>query len=119
MTIKIPESLNDITLRQWQKFDAVNKEGSDEDFLIDKMIEIFCNVELIDVAKFHFKDAEEIYKDLVDVLKEEATFEPKITLDGVDYGFNTNLEDITLGEFGDLDTDVLDTKSLHKAVAVL
>jgi len=119
MTVNIPTSLEDISLDNWIKFDAINKEGSDEDFLIDKMIEIFCELPLQDVAKIPFNDAQDIYKDLVAVLNEESKFEPIINVDGVDFGFIPNLNEITLGEFVDLDNYLLSTKDLNKAMAVL
>lgn len=119
MTVTVPTSLKDISLDKWIKFDAINKENSDEDFLIDKMIEIFCDLDLKDVAKIPFADAQDIYKDLVDVLNEEADFQPIINVDGVDFGFIPNLNEITLGEFVDLDNYLLSTKDLNKAMAVL
>lgn len=119
MTVNVPTSLKDITLSEWQRFDAVNKENSDEDFLIDKMIEIFCGLDLKDVSKIPFDDAQDIYKDLVDVLNEEADFQPIINVNGKDFGFIPNLNEITLGEFVDLDNYLLTTKDLHKAMAVL
>lgn len=119
MKVSIPRRLKDITLDQWQKFDVINKEGSDEDFLIDKMIEIFCELDLKDVAKIPFDDAQEIYKDLVEVLNEESDFVDRFELNGVEYGFIPNLQEMTLGEFVDLDNYLLDTKNLHKAMAVL
>ena len=119
MTVNIPTSLEDISLDNWIKFDAINKEGSDEDFLIDKMIEIFCELPLKEVAKIPFNDAQDIYKDLVAVLNEESKFEPIINVDGTDFGFIPNLNEITLGEFVDLDNYLLSTKDLNKAMAVL
>tara|TARA_R110002153_G_scaffold71682_5_gene187830 strand:+ start:613 stop:1275 length:663 start_codon:yes stop_codon:yes gene_type:complete len=119
MTVNIPTSLEDISLDNWIKFDAINKEGSDEDFLIDKMIEIFCELPLKEVAKIPFNDAQDIYKDLVSVLNEESKFEPIINVDGTDFGFIPNLNEITLGEFVDLDNYLLSTKDLNKAMAVL
>jgi len=119
MTVNVPTSLKGISLEKWIKFDAINKEGSDEDFLIDKMIEIFCDLDLKDVAKIPFSDAQDIYKDLVDVLNEEADFQPIINVNGTDFGFIPNLNEITLGEFVDLDNYLLSTKDLDKAMAVL
>ena len=119
MTVNVPTSLKGISLNKWIKFDAINKEGSDEDFLIDKMIEIFCDLDLKDVAKIPFSDAQDIYKDLVDVLNEEADFQPIINVNGIDFGFIPNLNEITLGEFVDLDNYLLSTKDLDKAMAVL
>ena len=49
LTIKIPTSLKDITLRQYKKFLMIEEKVKDERFLNAKMIEILCNVKLEEV----------------------------------------------------------------------
>ena len=48
LELNVPTSLNEITLGQYQKF-LVTKDGSnDEEFIAQKMIEIFCGIQLKD-----------------------------------------------------------------------
>ena len=40
----VPNSLNEITLAQYQKFLKIQDNNDDESFLAIKMIEIFCGI---------------------------------------------------------------------------
>ena len=42
--IEIPESLNEITLEQYQRYLKIQDNNEDEKFLAVKMIEIFCDM---------------------------------------------------------------------------
>ena len=42
--IQVPNTLNDITLGQYQKFLKISKDQEDSLFLNQKMVEIFFNV---------------------------------------------------------------------------
>lgn len=119
MKVSIPTSLNAITVEQYQKYHALTEGQNDEDFLIFKTIEIFCDIDIKTVSKFPMKDAKDIYETIQDVLMQDAHFTPKFELDGVKYGFLPSLEDLTLGEYIDLEAGLKDTKDLHKAAAVM
>ena len=45
--INVPENLSEITLGQYLKFEKLNtKENENSIFLLQKMVEIFCNLDL-------------------------------------------------------------------------
>ena len=45
--INVPDTLKEITLGQYQKFEKLNtKENQDSTFLLQKMVQIFCNLDL-------------------------------------------------------------------------
>ena len=46
-------------------------------------------------------------------------FQDRFTINGVEFGFIPNLEDITTGEYVDLSTHGMDIETLHKVMAVL
>ena len=46
MNISVPTKINDITLEEFQRFDKINIENQDSDFLLHKTIEIFCGVDI-------------------------------------------------------------------------
>ena len=48
----VPTSLKDIPLKSYQTFVKMRETSNDEDFVAQKMIEIFCGIELKDVVKF-------------------------------------------------------------------
>jgi hypothetical protein len=46
-------------------------------------------------------------------------FKNKFTLNGIDYGFIPNLDDISQGEYMDLDNYIVDVANLHRSMAVM
>ena len=119
MEILVPTKINDITLEEYQKFAAINTEDNDDDFVAFKTIEIFCGLDLSIVSKMPLKDAEDISKEISDVLNQTVSFQRRFELDGVEYGFLPKLDEMTLGEYIDLEEGLKDTKDWHKAAAVM
>jgi hypothetical protein len=118
--ILIPSSLREVTLEQYQKFARINTDDNqDTGFMMHKTVEIFCNLDLKDIAKIKFTSVQEILNDI------NRLFEPKqdlirtFTIGGKEYGFIPMLDDMTLGEYVDLDENFTDWDSMHKAMAVL
>ena len=116
-SITVPNHLSEITLKQYQ--DYIKIESDDEYFLQCKMIEIFCNVEYKDVLKIKLSDAEEI----TDILNRMFNDKPKLVqsfkMNGKNYGFHPDLQDMTLGEYIDVDTFIGDWSNIHTAMNVL
>ena len=119
MNVLVPTNINDITLDQYQRFAKVNVEGAEQEFLLHKSIEIFCDVDMNTVSKFPLKDAEAIYKDITHVLNQEEAFVTQFEHNGVKYGFIPKLEDMTLGEYIDLEDGLKEISQFHKAAAVM
>ena len=119
MDINIPENINEITVGQYQQFEKANVEGAEEDFIIHKMINIFCGVPMKETLNIKVEDAEAISSDLAEVLVQETELQRVIDFKGKKWGLIPNLQDITLGEYIDLEEGLKDTQTLHKAMAVL
>ena len=117
--VKVPENLSEITLGQYQKYLKIQDGDNDEMMIAQKMIEIFCNVELKYVTKMRWKDVQEITLTLSNMFDEDSKFIKMFTLDQVQYGFIPNLDEITFGEFVDLDTYLGDWQQMDKAMSVL
>jgi hypothetical protein len=117
--INIPDSLNEITLLQYQKFHKLIKDNDASDFVNQKTIEIFCNIDLKDVAKIKVTDVNEILEHLNKILQQRTPLKNTFKLAGVDFGFIPKLEDITSGEYIDLENYLSDVDTLHQAMAVL
>lgn len=113
--ISVPTSLDEVTLDQYQRFAAIDP-NSEYDFMARKMLEIFCGVS--DTLKVKKKDVDAVYKSLTAALERKYPLIPIFKLDGIEYGFIPNLEDITLGEYIDLD-HLIDWPDLHKGLAVM
>jgi len=117
--IQIPSSLSEITLKQYKKFLKVQKNVKEEKFLNAKMIEIFCNIALDKVMLLKLKDSQEIISILSNMFNEKPKLVTRFKLNKVDYGFHPQLDELTLGEYIDLDTFIGDWENMEKAMNVL
>ena len=119
LQITIPTSLEEITLEQYQKFLAIAKDNPESDFLQHKMVEIFCNIDLKNVAQISYKDVNEITTNLTNLFTQKYDLKRTFKLGDTEFGFITNLDEITLGEYTDLDKYISDWDLMHNAMAVL
>jgi len=120
LEISIPTELKEIKLAQYQAFLKIAKDNEDEEFLNQKMVQTFCNIDLKDVAEIRFKDVLEITASLGKMFNVQShRFINRFKLGGVEFGFIPDLEDMTFGEYTDLDTYIGDWENMHKAMAVL
>lgn len=117
--ITIPDSLSEVTLDQYQRYLKIQENNTDEKFLASKMIEIFCGVKLTDTLKMKYADVDNICNILVDMFNEKPQLVTKFKMKGVEYGFIPKLDDISLGEYIDLDAFLGDWENMHRAMAVL
>jgi len=120
LEITVPESLSEITLEQYQRFEKLNtKQNEDTIFLLQKMIEIFCNLDLKDVATIKYKSVQHVTSLINEVFDVKHKLIPTFELNGTEYGFIPVLDDLTLGEYIDLDENLADWQTMHKAMSVL
>ena len=119
VSINIPTSLNDITLNQYQQWLKIADKKEIDNFLQQKLIEIFCNIPLKTVTAIKATDADVIVNDILKLFKEESPFKDRFTLNGVEYGFIPDLNNMTLGEYVDLDNLLSEWEQMHIAMNVL
>ena len=119
LAITIPTDLSEIKLSQYQKFLNIVEQNEESDFLHHKMIEIFCNVELKYVNQFKHKQIIQIVTTINNLFDKIPPFKNKFTLNGIEYGFIPNLDDISQGEYMDLDNYIVDIANLHRSMAVM
>ena len=116
----IPETLADVSLQDYQKYLKIaEKEKDNTDFLDLKSVEIFCSLKINDLRAIQAKDYDEILNDLSVAFESKTPFKQHFSLNGVKYGFIPDLENISLGEYIDLETYLQDVESYHKAMAVM
>lgn len=117
--INVPTELNEITLKQYQKFLKVQDSSKDNNFIQTKMIEIFCMVKPQDALSIKLSDANRIANLISNMFEEKPDLVKSFYLGGVEYGFVPDLDEITLGEYIDLDTYMGDWENIHTAMNVL
>ena len=129
--LTIPFSLSQITLGQYQDYLKVLEKWDKEDkvYLQMKILQIFCKMSPEDVQKISLKD----YQDTIEHINElfeydTATLIRRFKLTGsdgeggertVEFGFIPKLDDISFGEYIDLETYIGKWDDMHKAMAVL
>lgn len=119
MRIKIPTSLSDIRLEQFVLFNKLMKESQDENFIQLAMVTIFCDVSVEDAKNIVAKDFTEIVNDITKVLSQQPRFIQRFIHEGKEYGFIPNIDEITAGEYIDLESFLRDEETYNKAMSVL
>ena len=117
--LTIPTSLNEIKLAQYQKFLSIVKDNEESEFLQQKMVQIFCGIDLKDVASIRYKDVVEINQNINNLFTKENKFIQRFKMGGVEFGFIPNLDEMSTGEYMDLDAYITDWDTMHNAMAVL
>ena len=114
MKLKVPESINDITLKQFQDF--VNLEApTDYD-----VMRIFYGLDKNQADLMMPEDVEELVLKINNLLdKQYNDLTMQFKLQGINFGFIPNLDDMTYGELTDLRKYINDIEQLHRAMAVL
>jgi hypothetical protein len=121
VNLRIPTTLNDVTLKQYQEFSKLeSKLDETNDAAIQlKIVEIFCNVPEIVVRNMKATDIAEVCEIINGMFDVQHQLINRFTLNGVEYGFIPELDDMSFGEYMDLDTFIGDNDNLHRALNVL
>ena len=118
-SVTVP-SLSEITLEQYQRFLKVQQINKDDEYIIKlKMIEIFCNVDFKDARNIKFTDVERIIEKLTEAFHQKPNLIKTFKMDGVEYGFIPSMEEMTFGEYIDVDTYLPQDNEMHLAMNVL
>jgi len=119
LEVYIPDNLSEITLNKYQKYLKIQDKEKDENFLAIKMIEIFCGLRGDTIMSMKAKSIKDITLILTDMFTEKPELVREFKMNGKTYGFIPNLEDISFGEYIDLDTYIGDMENIHRAMNVL
>ena len=118
--LKIPDTLGEITLKDYQKYMKIVEDNEDADeFLNLKAVEIFCHIKIKKINDIKRKDFTDIIEILNKTFTEEPEFKQRFKLHDVEYGFIPDLDDISMGEFIDLSKYIAEIDNLHRAMAVM
>lgn len=119
LEVYIPDNLSEITLSKYQKYLKIQDKEKDENFLSIKMIEIFCGLRGDTIMSMKAKSIKDITLILTDMFTEKPELVREFQMNGKTYGFIPKLEDISFGEYIDLDTYIGDMENIHRAMNVL
>ena len=117
--IVIPTSLSEIPLKSYQEFMKVVEKSNDEEFIGQKTIEIFCGLKMKDVVKVKWSDVKSLTLHLNEIFKAKPKFQATFKIENTEFGFIPNLEDMSFGEYIDLESNISSVETFHKAMAVM
>ncbi len=114
------KSWNDVTLDKWVKLISRREKTKTQDAL--DTISVLSDIPKKLINELAIGDVAILLKKISDLqAKEDTKLKKIIKLDGVEYGFHPNLEEITLGEYADIETYLKNglEDNLTKLIAVL
>tara|TARA_R110001606_G_C15177044_1_gene628857 strand:- start:145 stop:798 length:654 start_codon:yes stop_codon:yes gene_type:complete len=115
----IPSDLSEVSLKQYQKFLKIQDSNQDSYFLQCKMIEIFCNLDAKTVRLLKLSDADKVVELINNMFEAKPTLTRTFKIAGVEYGLIPDLDEMSLGEYIDLDTYLGDWENMQIAMNVL
>ena len=123
LEINVPSSLSEIPLKHYQDFLKVQADSNDEEFVAQKMIEIFCGISLQDVVKMKLTSLNELIAHFTKLFADKPKFQNRFKITSeegdIEFGFIPELEQISFGEYVDLESHLTNWESYHKAMAVM
>ena len=123
LEINVPSSLSEIPLKHYQEFLKVQVDSNDEEFVAQKMIEIFCGIPLKDVVKMKLTSLNELIAHFSKLFAEKPVFQRTFKISAeegqIEFGFIPELEEISFGEYVDLESHLQKWETYHKAMAVM
>ena len=119
LDILLPTNLSEIPLSRYQEFIAMKEKSNDEEFIAQKMIQIFCGMKLGEVAKIKMKHLNELITHFTKVFSEKPQLIRKFKIKDIEFGFIPKFDDISFGEYVDLENYMKDWKTYHKALSVM
>jgi hypothetical protein len=116
--IVVPTTLDEIPLAVFQQYQQLPDDMVDVDRAMNA-ISIICNISLNEIAQMPLTAMNRVLELLKATLDEQPKFQQTFTLNGVKYGFIPNLDDLTTGEFIDIESYQKNPDDLWKTMSVL
>ena len=121
--IEVPSNLSEITLSQYARY--LNLVEANEDvehidkFISLKMLEIFCDVPYKSAMKLKISDVNRVVDHILKLLNQKPELVQSFTIGDTEFGFIPKLDDMSFGEYIDLDQFLGNWQDMYKAMAVL
>ncbi len=115
----LPTSLSEIPLSRYQEFIEMKEASNDDEFIAQKMIQIFCGIKLSETRNIKMTDLNKLIKHFGNVFKDKPKLIRQFKIKNIEFGFIPKLDEITFGEYVDLENHLQNWKTYHKAMAVM
>jgi len=123
LKINVPSELGEIKLSDYVKYLKVLEANEDdvnsEVFIQQKVLEIFCGIPLIDAVEYKVSDVRKVFNIITSTLDNKPELVRTFKLGDTEFGFIPKLDDMTFGEYVDLDSNLGNWDNMYKVMAVL
>jgi hypothetical protein len=119
LELLIPTTLDEIPLKHYQEFRRTADGSNDAEFISEKMIQLFCGIELKDVVKIKATDLTDMVEHFNKLFSVKQPFRNRFKIGEIEFGFIPDLENISWGEYIDAEKYLSSWDNMHKAMAVL
>jgi hypothetical protein len=119
LELLIPTSLDEIPLKAYQEFRKTVEGSNDEIFISEKMVSLFCGIELKDIVRIKATDLSDLVEHFNTLFSAKSPFKQRFKIGDIEFGFVPNLETISWGEYIDAEKYLSSWDNMHKAMAVL
>ncbi len=100
--MRVPQNLNEITIDKYLKaIDIINNEDIDLSVML-RVLNLFTDKTFENLLDYPITELEKNYQKIVKVLNEKPKFQKTFFLNGKEYGFIPDLEQMKSGEYIDL-----------------
>ena len=121
--LNVPNKLSEIALSDYVKYLKIleiNEEDENSDiFVQQKVLEIFCGVPYNESLEFKMSDVSKIVNIINNTLSEKPSLVKSFKLGDTEFGFIPKLDDMSFGEYIDIDTNIGDWDNMYRVMGVL
>ena len=120
--LTFPTSYDEITLQQYQEITALEDKYDSDIHRVMAAIRILTKADEKQLMQISSKDVPRIEKVLawLKTPPEKTEVRDRFTMDGVEYGLVPDMDNLTVGEFADLENQCEEAdKNMHEILAIL
>ena len=121
--LNVPNRLSEIALSQYVKYLKIldiNEEDENSDvFVQQKVLEIFCGVPYNKSLEFKVRDVTKIVSVINNTLNQQPDLVKSFKLGDTEFGFIPKLDDMSFGEYIDIDSNLGDWDNMYRVMSVL
>ena len=121
--LNVPNKLSEIALSDYVKYlkilEVNEKDENSDIFVQQKVLEIFCGVPYNDSLEFKMSDVTNIVNIINKTLSEQPSLVKSFKLGDTEFGFIPKLDDMSFGEYIDIDSNLGDWDNMYRVMSVL
>ena len=115
--MRVPQNLSEVTIDKYIKAIDIIENEDVELVVMLRLLNLFSGKSLEQLVEYPLAELDKNYQQIAKVLNEKSKFQKTFFLDGKEYGFIPNLEQMKSGEYIDLTNNL--GKDILSSMAVM